>query len=100
MHPIASIWGFYPARPLIAARRCDDFAVSVLLHEDAVQNDILLGVVEVERFFENRDVEIYDLGLVEQNASVSPLVYLLSAVVLMMVCLSLCDFLWGWLQWR
>ena len=75
--------------------------VNVLLYEDAVQNDILLRVVEFERFFENRDVEIYDFGLVEPNASVSPLVYLLSAVVLMMVCLSLFDFFFrGWLHWR
>ena len=44
--------------------------------------------------------EIYDFGLVEQNASVSPLVYLLSSVELMMVCLSLFDFFRGWLHWR
>ena len=70
--------------------------VNVLLHEDAVQNDILLEVIEVERFLENRDVEIYDFELVEQGASVSPLLYLLSAFVLMMVCLSLLDFFLGW----
>ena len=74
--------------------------VNVLLHEDAVQNDVLLGVIEVERFSENRDVEIFDFELVEQNASDSPHVYLLSAVVLVMVCLSLLDFFRGWLHWR
>ena len=74
--------------------------VNVLLYEDAVQNDILLEVIEVERFLENRDVEIYDFELVGPNASVSPLLYLLSAFVLMMVCLSLFDFFLGWQHWR
>ena len=74
--------------------------VNVLLHEDAVQNDVLREVIEVERFFENRGVEILDFELVEQNASVPSPVCLLSAVVPMMVCLSLSDFFRGWLHWR
>ena len=74
--------------------------VNVLQYEDAVQNDVLLEVIEIECFLENRDVEIYDFELVEQGASVSPLLYLLSAFVLMMVCLSLFDFFLGWQHWR
>ena len=74
--------------------------VKALQYEDAVQNNVLLEVTNAECFLENRDVEIYDFELVEQGASVSPLLYLLSAFVLVMVCLSLFDFFLGWQHWR